>query len=110
MAASQPPTGERRRSPRVLRRLPVHLSGEDKNGQRVDESAEAVVINDHGALVKTGNEFRPGSDIELENPENRRRGRFRVIWARPMPLEGKWDIGVELNEGEKPPWAGKSSA
>lgn len=110
MAATEAPTGERRRSTRVLQRVSVRLAGESTNGERVNESAEAVVISAHGALVKTSNELRPGSDVEIEAQETQARARFHVIWATEKPLEGKWDMGVELNPGQKPPWPAPASA
>ncbi|MDA2913000.1 hypothetical protein MYX77_03395 [Acidobacteriia bacterium AH_259_A11_L15] len=101
--AANTPGEERRRSRRLLRRLSVRLVGENKDGQRVNEPAEAMALSTHGALVKTSSEFRPGSSLSLEGDQGRRAG-FRVIWATEKPLEGLWDIGLELNAGEKALW------
>ncbi|MFQ5723720.1 MAG: PilZ domain-containing protein [Terriglobia bacterium] len=101
--AANTPGEERRRSPRLLRRMPVRLVGENQGGQRVSEPGEAMALSAHGALVKTNSEFRPGSTLSVEG-EQGRRASFRVIWATEKPLEGLWDIGLELNAGEKAPW------
>ena len=106
MASTEVPTGERRRSPRSLQKIPVRVAGQGANGQAVNEAADAVVISAHGALVKASAELRSGSEVELENTQTRQRARFLVIWATEKPLEGKWDMGVELQAGQAAPWAG----
>ena len=105
MTATELPDAERRRSPRQLQHHPLRLSGEGSNGQRVNESAEAMVTSAHGALVKTDSELRPGSEVEVEDLHNHQRARFRVVWAMEKRLEGKWDMGLEVNSGEQVPWA-----
>ncbi len=105
MASTEVPTDERRRSPRQLQKVPVRVAGQGANGQAVNETGEAVVISAQGALVKANAELRSGSEVELENAETRQRARFRVIWATEKPLEGKWDMGVELQPGQAAPWA-----
>ncbi|OFV81869.1 MAG: hypothetical protein A3D93_02165 [Acidobacteria bacterium RIFCSPHIGHO2_12_FULL_67_30] len=106
MAPTETPSGERRRSARTLQKVPVQVAGQGANGQAVNEAGEAVVISAHGALVKASAELRSGSEVELENTQTRQRARFRVIWATAKPLEGKWDMGVELQAGQAAPWAG----
>lgn len=109
MMASELPDSERRRSQRQLQHHPLRLTGEGSNGQRVNESAEAMVISAHGALVKTDSELRPGSEVEVEDLHNHQRARFRVVWATEKRLEGKWDMGLEVNPGQTVPWAEESS-
>jgi len=104
LAPAETPNDERRRSPRALQRVAVRLTGEGKDGRRVNESGQAVVVSAHGALVKIDSELRAGSEVEIENADTRQRARFRVIWATEKPLEGKWDMGVELGEGQTAPW------
>lgn len=104
MAVSEVPSSERRRSQRLLQRVSVRVAGEGSNGQPVNESGEAVVISAHGALVKIGSQLRPGSEMEMENLGTGQQAGFQVIWATEKPLEGKWDMGVEVKAGQSPPW------
>src|SRR3989304_4108357 len=106
MASTEVPSGERRRGARALLKIPVRVAGQGANGQAVNEAGEAVVISAHGALVKASAELRSGSEVELENTQTRPRARFRVIGPTAKPLEGKWDMGVELQAGQAAPWAG----
>lgn len=105
MAVTESQNDERRRSTRSLQKVPVRVAGQGANGQAVNEAGEAVVISAHGALLKIGAELSSGSEVELENAETRQRACFRVIWATEKPLEGKWDMGVELQPGQAAPWA-----
>lgn len=97
-------SSERRRSQRSLHNIPIRVVGDRTDGQRVEEPAEAVVISAHGALVRTSSEFRPGTVISVENTETQQSARFRVIWAAEKPLQGKWDLGLELSAGRGTLW------
>ena len=103
-------SSERRRSQRSLRNIPIRVVGDGKDGKRVDEPAEAVIISAHGALIRTSAEFRPGTDITVENPETQQSACFRVIWAAEKPLQGKWDLGLELGAGRATLWGVDFSA
>lgn len=110
MGEAESLSSERRRSPRSLRHLPVRVVGDGKDGKPVNELAEAMVVSTHGALIRTSSEFRPGSLISVENPETRQSAQFRVVWAAAKPLEGKWDLGLELSAGRATLWGVDFSA
>ena len=98
------PTSDRRRSERILIRVLVRINGINKEGKRVHEKAEAVIISRHGALIKAVSELRPGSEVELENPSSQQSARFRVVWTSDRMIEGKYDIGLELTTGKSSLW------
>ncbi|MFQ5817868.1 MAG: PilZ domain-containing protein [Terriglobia bacterium] len=98
------PAGDRRRSQRVLIRVPVHLHGFTKQGKRVNEKSEAIVVSRSGALLKTESELKPGSDVDLENPSSHQSARFRVVWTSDRRTEGRWDIGIEFRSGDATIW------
>lgn len=95
---------ERRRSVRVLLRIPVRVLGENSAGQLVDEGAETLAVSRHGALVKTTTGLRPGSKVRVENPDNHRSATFRVVWTKAKPLDGAWHAGLELMAGKPTLW------
>jgi len=95
---------DRRRSERILIRVPVRISGITKDGKRVHEKAEAVVISRHGALIKAVSELKPGSEVELENPASQQSAKFRVVWISDRMIEGKYDIGLEFTTGKPSLW------
>ncbi len=95
---------ERRRSVRVLLRIPIRVRGESRTGQPVDEAAETPAVSRHGALVKTSTGLRPDSKVRVENPDNHRNATFRVVWMKAKPLDGAWHAGLELTSGEVALW------
>jgi len=101
------PTRDRRRSERILIRVPVRITGLDKNAKHVHERAEAVVLSRHGALIKTTTELKPGSEVEVENLGNQQSAKFRVVWTSERMIEGKYDIGLESIAGQPSLWGVK---
>ena len=95
---------ERRRSVRVLLRIPVRVRGESRAGQPVDEAAETLAVSRHGALVKTTTGLRPDSEVRVENPDNHQSATFRVVWTKAKPLDGAWHAGLELMAGKPTLW------
>lgn len=95
---------ERRRSVRVLLRIPIRVLGESRTGQPVDEVAETLAVSRHGALVKTTTGLRPGSKARVENPDNHQSATFRVVWTKAKPLDGAWHAGLELMAGKPTLW------
>ncbi len=102
------PGEDRRRSQRLLLHLAIEIEGENKEGQPVNETAEAVAASKHGALLKSRSKLRTGSTIRIRNPENSEHGEFKVIWTSPAPLEGIWNVGIEVHTGESPLWDSSS--
>lgn len=96
--------GNRRRSERVLIRVPVRINGITRQGRHVAEKGEAVIISRHGALLKTGNDLQPGTEVDLENPTTHETAKFRVVWASDRPADGRWDIGLEFAAGNANLW------
>ncbi|MBI4461325.1 MAG: PilZ domain-containing protein [Acidobacteria bacterium] len=95
---------ERRRSARILIRVPVRVSGITQHGTRVSQSGEAVVISRHGALLKVGSPLKPGSEVDVENPSSHEMATFRVVWTSDQPSAGRWDVGVEWSSGAANIW------
>ncbi len=98
------PVTERRRSERVLIRMPVRLTGLTRTNKRVTEKGEAIVISRHGALLKTESELKPGSEVELENPVTHQAAKYRVVWTSDRPTEGRWDVGLDYLSGTPNIW------
>jgi hypothetical protein len=74
---------ERRRSQRVMLRIPVCLKI-TVAGKAVTAGANTVSVNDHGAMVLCPRSFPSGTTIELENERTNERMNCRVTRA---PIE-----------------------
>ena len=95
MSTDTAPFTERRRSERVLLRVPVKIYGKLKDGRRLEEDAEAVIVSRHGALLRSTLAFQTGATIDLLNKFSQKQVSFRVIWCCEIPASGRWDVGVE---------------
>lgn len=95
MATEFTPSPERRRSERVLLRVAVKIYGKTKDGHRVEEEAEAVIVSRHGALLRSTSGFQAGTRIELLNKYSQKQLPFRVVWCSEIPASGRCDVGLE---------------
>jgi hypothetical protein len=84
-------TIENRRSPRIVRRVPIQIVAD---GQTVD--AVSAVINKHGALIVTPVVFGSGRVLRVENRRTERIAEARVVWGASDPEGCK--LGIEFVE------------
>lgn len=94
--SSDPPVRERRRSERVLIRIPVVLFGLTTDNQHVSEDAETAIISRTGALLRAHTAFKPGGNLELTNGFSKDAEKFRVVWVSEEQKQGLFDLGVEM--------------
>lgn len=95
----------RRRSERVVLRVPVHLSALMPGGKRISIEAHSLVVNAHGGLLDTGIEMAKGQQICLSNSrtdivatgtvlrvEGSGEGRFSVVFEFECPAPHFWPV------------------
>ncbi len=84
----------RRRTSRILVRMPVKVRGVSPDGIERNEEAETVAIGQFGALLLTS--FRPRVDsiLYVTNSRSQETEKFRVAWLADQPQEGRWPVGV----------------
>jgi len=95
---------DRRRSVRIERRISVRVSGENKDGQKINEVGESTQVSYHGARMLTTHEYRPGIVLTLEGMTSPDSARYRVVWAYQEKDSPKWHIGLELVSGQPTVW------
>jgi hypothetical protein len=81
------PGEERRRSQRVVIRVPVTLHASE-NGQPVKASADTVAVNIHGAMVVCKRSFEAETMMELVNERTGQKIGARVTRAPRESAEG----------------------
>ena len=96
------PTEERRRSQRVVIRIPVTLRSNVQD-QLVSIPDHTVVVNDHGALLLSSRVFRAGERLELENHYTSQRKSCRVTRA-PQETPDGFLVPVEFDTATKGFW------
>lgn len=94
MPETQPPHG-RRRSGRVLMRVPVEVRGTAQDGSVLEESAYTEVVGPLGAMVRTSHLLQMGTEVVLTNRFSQQTARFRIVWVGKQQTGGLWEIGVE---------------
>jgi len=86
---------ERRRSSRVLIRIPVKVFNKGAFGTPLDTPAEAIAVSRYGALIRSP--FSPdlGSRIKVLNGLSQQTQEFRVIRVSDAKEDGQYELGVE---------------
>jgi hypothetical protein len=84
----------RRRSQRVILRIPLEVTARGADKQPVAEKTHTVV-SAHGGLIYLSFKVQVGPVIILKNPETGEEQSCRVIHLNPAP-EGKTEVGIEF--------------
>lgn len=95
----------RRRSERVVLRVPLQLSARMPDGKRISIEVYSLVVNAHGGLLEMGMEMLSGQQLILTNPRNEKvasgkivrveaskEGRFSVAFAFEFPAPSFWPV------------------
>ena len=85
----------RRRSERVVLRVPVQLSAKLPDGKRISIEARTLVVNAHGGLLDVGMEMLAGQPLLLSNPKTERVATGKVVRAQRSE-EGRFSVAFEF--------------
>lgn len=95
---------EKRRSDRVLIRVPVQVKAVAHDGQEVAEDAETAVVSRFGALIRIPSLLKMGSTLRLTNHYSQLTETFKVVWLAEEQTDGRWDTGVEAQSPQEDFW------
>ena len=98
----QAPTAERRRSQRVVIRIPVRLYFSLGKKEETLE-ARTVIVNDHGALLICSRVFPVGTRLEVENLRNHRRQLCHVLRV-PRITDLGFEVPIEFESPAQGFW------
>ncbi len=87
---------DKRASPRVPAKIPVHVEGRDVRHKPVDEDSETLLINENGALIALGGEFQLHDRVKVTNLSSQQSVEARVAWRSSSQINGRWSYGVAL--------------
>ncbi len=95
----------RRRSERVVLRIPLQLSAKMPDGKRISIQAHTLVVNAHGGLLDVGMEMIRGQQVILSNSRTERvasgkvlrvegseAGRFSLAFEFEFPAPSFWPV------------------
>lgn len=90
-----------RRSTRVLVNIPLVLSGVNSRGERVEAAGETLVVNKHGAKIRTLEPLERGMKIQVTIPSRKLSRGAQVVWVDERDqTQAELDFGVELDTAE----------
>jgi hypothetical protein len=84
----------RRRSQRVMLRMPVLVIARAHGGQHVSETTFTSVVNAHGALLQLSLNVKVGQRLIIRHPETQEEQFVRVV--RTGQSEGKTEVAIEF--------------
>lgn len=94
----------KRRTERVLLRIPVEVRGTTGEGKTFLEKTHTLVINQHGALIPVKSGLIPGMLIRITNLQNKLECAFRVVEKAKKSLGEGPEWGVECLEPDLNFW------
>jgi propanol-preferring alcohol dehydrogenase len=86
---------EKRRSQRILLRVPVDFSGVDRKGKSFEEQTHTLIVNAHGAMVQLKAEIKENSPVKLRNRFTKEQMECRLVWLKQME-DGTRHVAVEF--------------
>ena len=86
---------EKRRSHRLLLRVPICVQGKDQQQQVFQEDTYTLVVSAHGGLIAIGTVLHVGDKITLLNKATNKQVEATVVFLGPMK-DGKGEVGFEF--------------
>lgn len=86
----------RRRSSRILLRLPVLVGRPDASSPTEWENVETIILSRHGGLLRARQNFGVGTAIEIRMLNKDRTARARVVWKSSRPTPQGLELGFEI--------------
>jgi len=89
------PAHNRRRSQRVLLRMPIQVIARGPGNEHITETAFTSCVNAHGALLFMNHKVEVGYRLIIKNKETGEEQFVRVIRSSPAP-EGRTEVAIEF--------------
>jgi hypothetical protein len=88
----------RRRSLRIVMRVPLYVSPADAPATAEWESVETLVISLHGGMIRSRQRFPIGTTLDIRMRNTQRFTRGRVVWTAAGAKDLTFEIGFEILE------------
>jgi len=86
----------KRRSQRLILRVPVVAYQAQSPGQSVSEETYTLVISAHGALINLENKISPYESVLLKHAISGEEQECRVVYTRGSSIIGPTEVGLEF--------------
>jgi len=88
----------RRRSLRMVMRVPLFVSPANAPATAEWEPVETLVISLHGGLIRSRQQFPVGTTLDIRMRSSQRFTRGRVVWTAAGARDPAFEVGFELLE------------
>lgn len=95
LSSNLTPMNNRRRSQRVLLRMPIMVMAIGADKQPLSEQTHTAVVSAHGGLIHLAMKVRVGQALILRNPETREEQSCRIAYVNEEH-DGKREVGIEF--------------
>lgn len=86
----------RRRSLRIVMRVPLYISPINAPGTADWEAVETLVVSLHGGMIRSRKSFPKGTDLHIRMRDKQRFTRGRVVWEAAGAKDLAFEIGFEI--------------
>lgn len=93
LSSNLTPMANRRRSQRVLLRIPIAVIASGPDKKMVREQTNTLVVNAHGALINLDLPVKVGQVVILQNPETSEEQTCRVVRINPV-MDSRTEVGI----------------
>ena len=98
------PQAPRRRSERILQRIPIEVSGATASGSRFVERTDTIMISAFGGSISLGYELLPNQFVRIRNLSSGIEEDFRVVGLINVVFSIRREYGVELLNPKSQIW------
>jgi len=88
--------GARRRSTRILLRVPLLINSFPEAEEPAWEKVETVTVSRHGGMVRAHETYGVGDTLEIHIREKGRSARARVVWTSSRVTPQGVELGFEI--------------
>ena len=86
----------RRRSLRIVMRVPLYVSPTDAPGTAEWEPVETLVLSLHGGMIRSRKRYPIGTTLDIRMRDKQRFTRGRVVWTAAGARDLAFEIGFEI--------------
>ena len=86
----------RRRSLRIVMRVPLYVSPADAPATAEWEPVETLVISLHGGMIRSRQQFAVGTTLDIRMQNSQRSTRGRVVWTAARTSGPVFEVGFEI--------------
>lgn len=88
----------RRRSTRIVMRVPLYINPTDAPATAEWEPVETLLISMHGGMIRNCQLFPVGTVLDIRMRTTQRFTRVRVVWTAKRPTGLAFEFGFEFLE------------